>query len=184
MRIYLCNIVCSMYPHDGAYLIFKSLLRWCINASLGIAFPSSNKRHLLGIVCNSPFKGQCHEILCLWFFHESNSPQPQRIPLGPFRIFLKIRGRNSQVKVHHRYQRYRWQTIGTWSDCWQLKMDLKKKMYQYANSTNQRCPKEIMKTFLMYDFFHLPPVSMTLVVHLELRIYPRIFNKIRIALMV
>ncbi len=26
------------------------------------------------------------------FFHESVSPQPQIIPLGPFRIFSKIRG--------------------------------------------------------------------------------------------
>jgi hypothetical protein len=26
------------------------------------------------------------------FFHESVSPQPQSIPLGPFRIFSKIRG--------------------------------------------------------------------------------------------
>jgi hypothetical protein len=28
----------------------------------------------------------------LVFFHESYSPQPQSIPLGPFRIFSKIRG--------------------------------------------------------------------------------------------
>jgi hypothetical protein len=37
-------------------------------------------------------KGQCHEIFCFWFFYESVSPQPQSIPLGPFRIFSKIRG--------------------------------------------------------------------------------------------
>ncbi len=37
-------------------------------------------------------KGQCHEIFCFWFFYESVSPQPQRIPLVPFRIFSKIRG--------------------------------------------------------------------------------------------
>jgi hypothetical protein len=35
-------------------------------------------------------KGQCHEIF--GFFHESVSPQQQSIPLGPFRIFSKIRG--------------------------------------------------------------------------------------------
>jgi hypothetical protein len=27
-----------------------------------------------------------------WFFYESVSPQPQSIPIGPFRIFSKIRG--------------------------------------------------------------------------------------------
>jgi hypothetical protein len=31
-----------------------------------------------------------------------------------------------------------------------------------------------MKTFLIEDFFHLPPVSTTPVVHLELPLYPRI----------
>jgi hypothetical protein len=37
-------------------------------------------------------KGQCHEIFCFWFFYESVSPQPQSVPLGPFRIFSKIHG--------------------------------------------------------------------------------------------
>jgi hypothetical protein len=37
-------------------------------------------------------KGQCHEIFCFLFFYESVSPQPQSVPLGPFRIFSKIRG--------------------------------------------------------------------------------------------
>ncbi len=32
-------------------------------------------------------------------------------------------------------------------------MNLKKKTYLYANSTTQRCPKEIMKIFLIEDFF-------------------------------
>ncbi len=37
-------------------------------------------------------KGQCHEIFDFWFFCESVSPRPRSIPLGPFRIFSKIRG--------------------------------------------------------------------------------------------
>jgi hypothetical protein len=37
-------------------------------------------------------KGQCHEIFDFCFFHESVSPQPLSIPIGPFRIFSKIRG--------------------------------------------------------------------------------------------
>jgi hypothetical protein len=32
------------------------------------------------------------DFLLLVFFHQSVSLQPQSIPLGPFRIFLKIRG--------------------------------------------------------------------------------------------
>ncbi len=49
----------------------------------------------------------------------------------------------------------------------------------YVNSTIQRCPNKIIKIFLIEDFFHLPPVSLTPVVNLEQRIYPRIFEKIR-----
>ncbi len=41
----------------------------------------------------------------------------------------------------------------------------------------QRCPNKIIKTFMIEDFFHLPPVSTTPVVNLELRISPRMFQK-------
>jgi hypothetical protein len=36
-----------------------------------------------------------------------------------------------------------------------------------------------MKTFLIEDFFYFPPVSTTRVLHLGLRISPRIFEKMR-----
>ncbi len=39
------------------------------------------------------------------------------------------------------------------SNCWQLKMSLKK-VYQYANSTTQKVSKETMQIFLVEDFFH------------------------------
>jgi hypothetical protein len=68
------------------------------------------------------------------------------------------------------------------SNCCQLKMNLKKKICLYANSTTQRCPKEITKIFLIANFFHLPSVSTTPVVHLELRISPQIFEKFETAL--
>ncbi len=73
----------------------------------------------------------------------------------------------------HRYQRHRrqictgvnytggkqWEQL---SNCWQLKMNLNKIFFLYANSTTQRCPKEIIKNFRIEDFFHLPPVSLTI----------------------
>jgi hypothetical protein len=46
----------------------------------------------------------------------------------------------------------------------------------YVNSPNQRYSKKIIKTFQIEN---LPPLSTTPVVHLELRISPRIFEKIR-----
>jgi hypothetical protein len=52
-------------------------------------------------------------------------------------------------------------------------------IYIYVKFTTQRCPNKIIKIFLLEDFFHLPPVSMTPVVHLKPRISPGIFEKIR-----
>jgi hypothetical protein len=52
------------------------------------------------------------------------------------------------------------------SNCLQLKMSLKKN-YLYANSTTQKCPKEIS----IFGLF----ACATVVVHLELRISSRIF---------
>ncbi len=82
-------------------------------------------------------------------------------------------------QICHRCQRHRWQTMGTISGCRYLKVNLNEKIYIYVKSTIQRCPNKIIKNFLIEDFFHLPPVSLTPVVNLELRISPRIFEKIR-----
>jgi hypothetical protein len=41
---------------------------------------------------NMGLKGQCYEIFDFRFFSWISFPQPQSIPLGPFRIFSKIRG--------------------------------------------------------------------------------------------
>ena len=60
-----------------------------------------------------------------------------------------------------------------------LKVNLKAKIYIYVNFITQRCPNKITKIFLLENFFHLSLVSLTLVVHLELRISPRIFENIR-----
>jgi hypothetical protein len=69
--------------------------------------------------------------------------------------------------------------MGTISGCRYFKVNLKAKLYVYVNSTIQRCPNKIIKTFLIEDFFHLPPV-----VNIELRISTRIFEKFETALMV
>jgi hypothetical protein len=79
----------------------------------------------------------------------------------------------------HGYQRHRWQIKGAISGCRHHTVNLKTKIYIYVNSTTQRCPNKIVKIFLLEDFFHLPPVSATPVVHLEPRISPRIYEKIR-----
>jgi hypothetical protein len=69
--------------------------------------------------------------------------------------------------------------MATISGCRYHKVNLKAKIYIYVNSTTQRCPNKIIKIFLLEGFFHLPPVSLTPVANLELRISLRIFEKIR-----
>jgi hypothetical protein len=69
--------------------------------------------------------------------------------------------------------------MATISGCRHLKVNLKAKIYIYVNSTTQRCPNKVIKIFLLEGFFHLPPVLLTPVANLELRISPRIFVKIR-----
>jgi hypothetical protein len=64
--------------------------------------------------------------------------------------------------------------MATISGCRNLKVNLKAKILIYVYSTTQRCPNKIIKIFLLEGFFHLPPVA-----NLELRISPRIFEKIR-----
>ncbi len=107
-------------------------------------------------------KGQCHEIFCFWFFSWISFPPAPEYPIRDrFEFFRKLR-RYSQVKVHHRYQRHRWQIshrcqrhwwqncrryqrhrrqichwyiwhrwqlMGTISGCWDLKLNLKAKIY-------------------------------------------------------
>jgi hypothetical protein len=52
-------------------------------------------------------KGQCHEIFCFRFFHESSSPKPlKKNNIRVISVFLENAWRYSQVKVHHRYQRH------------------------------------------------------------------------------
>jgi hypothetical protein len=63
------------------------------------------------------------------------------------------------------------------SGCGYLKVNLKAKIYIYVNSTIQRCPNKIIKISLIEDFFHLPPVSATPVVNLDLQISPRVLEK-------
>ncbi len=69
--------------------------------------------------------------------------------------------------------------MATISGCRQLKVNLKAKIYIYVNSTTQRFPNKVIKIFQFESFCHLPPVSLTPVANLEMRISPRIFEKIR-----
>ncbi len=139
------------------------------------------------------FKGTVsQDFLLQVFFLESTSPQASKNNIRVILNFFENSRRYSQVKVHHRYQRHRRKILppvqlvllipvannGNNIGCRHLKVNLKAKIYTYVNSTYQRCPNKIIKTLLIEDFFYLPLVSTTPVVHLELRICLRIFEKI------
>ncbi len=122
--------------------------------------------------------GQCHNIFCYWFFSWISFPPAPEYSIRTISNFFVYSRRYSQVKVYNRYQWHRrkiaasindtggkfatgvndtgskqWEQL---SNCWQLKMSWKKIFFLYVNSTTQRCPKEIMKIFLIEDVFHLP----------------------------
>ncbi len=154
-------------------------------------------------------KGQCHEIFCFRFFSWITFPQAPDNNIRIISNFFENSRRYSQVMVYHRCQRHwwqicpqfplccwhryqrhrrqichrchwhRWQIIGTISGCRHLKVNLKAKIYIYVSSTTQRWPNKITLIFLIEDFFHFPPVSLTPVANLKLWISPRIFEKIR-----
>jgi hypothetical protein len=56
-------------------------------------------------------KGQCHEIFCFWLFSCISFPPAPEYPIRTVSNFFENSQRYSQVKVHHRYQRHRWQIL-------------------------------------------------------------------------
>ncbi len=122
------------------------------------------------------FKGTVSRDFLLQVFSWITFPQAPDKNIRIISNFFENSRRYSQVKVHHRCQRHRWQIIGTISGCRHLKVNLKAKIYTYVSSTTQRWQNKIFKIFLIEDFFHLPPVSLTPVANPELRISPRIFG--------
>ncbi len=112
----------------------------------------------------------CHQFpLCCW----------HRPPVSTTPVANCHRCQRHLRQICHRCHWHRCQIIGTISGCRHLKVNLKAKTYKYVSSATQRWPNKIIKIFLIEDVFHLPPVSLTPVANLELRISPRIFEKIR-----
>jgi hypothetical protein len=78
-----------------------SVEAYSTRSSLITYFPRSSRPIATGKV--TPFKGHCHEIFNLMFFHESVSPKPLSIPLSRLEFFQKY-SRYSQLKLHHRFR--------------------------------------------------------------------------------
>ncbi len=92
-------------------------------------------------------KGQCHEIFCFWFFSWVSFPP---IPLGPFRIFSKIRGdiRKSRcTTVNDTGSKF----LPPVSFVLSIPVANFPPVSTRPNNT-QRCPNKIIKIFLIEDF--------------------------------
>ncbi len=122
-------------------------------------------------------------------------PPAPEYPIRTVSNFVGNSRRYWQVQVHNQYQRHRWQILPpvslvfliqvanlenmeTISRCRLLKVNLKTKIYIYVNSTTQRCPNKNNKKISDRKFFPFATAP-TMVVHLEPRISPRIFEKNR-----
>jgi hypothetical protein len=111
---------------------------------------------------------RCHKIFASGFFHESSSPKLLKNLIRVISNFFENLLRYSQVKVHHQYQRHRWQIY-----------------YWYEQHRRQILPPVPLmmlipvakllpvSTILAANF---PSVSTTPVVHLQ--ISPQSFGKI------
>ncbi len=103
---------------------------------------------------STDLKGQCRGIFDFWFFlHESVSPKHLSITVRPFQIFSKIHGDISGSRCTTGVVN----TGGNWKKfCLQVHFKV---------------------SAAWYCSHYLPPVSLTPVVHLELRISPWIVEK-------
>ncbi len=89
-----------MFNGSADCLVTLSLSLAIVNQQLGSTFSFPPTQYLVSLQHDRVlwkyryvFKGTVsRDFLLLVFFYKSVSPQPQSIPLGPFRIFSKIRG--------------------------------------------------------------------------------------------
>jgi hypothetical protein len=121
-------------PHS--FFICKS-----VNAALALGYLVAEAKTIRAkATILQHLKGQCHEIFCFWFFSWISFPPAPEYPIWTVSNFFENSRRYSKVKVHHRYQRHRrqichrckwhrWQIMGTISGCWDLKVNLKAKMF-------------------------------------------------------
>jgi len=109
-------------------------------------------------------KGQCHEIFRFWFFSSISFPPAPEYPIRTVSNFFENSRRYSQVKVHHRYQRHRWQI------CHRCQRHRRQNCRRYQRHRRQICHRcqrhrrQILppvSLVLLIPVANLPPVSTT-----------------------
>ncbi len=166
----------------------------------------AKKRDLSSIIHNSyTLKGQCHKIFCFWFFFMKQFPPAPRYSISTVSNFFKNSQRYSQVNMHLWYQWHRrqifppvslmllmplanWPPLSTTplANCHRVN-DALGKLPPYQRHWRvsicslyyPKVSKRNNENLSNQSNFHLPPVSMTLMVHLELWISLWSFEKIQ-----
>ncbi len=183
------------FPHHILFLSaslsfpFLSFLSYCLSCTFHpLCLPISACDYIMFIAILLLLKGQCHEIFCFWFFsYISCSPAPE-YPIRTILNFFENSRRYSQVKVCHRYkrqichrcQRHRRQVLRPVS----LVLLIPVANLHPVSTILVAICHWYQRTGGKFAFLHLPPVSTTTAANLELRISPRIFEKIWNGLMV
>jgi hypothetical protein len=116
------------------------------------------------------FKGQCHEIFWIWFFSWISFPQDPdyiiRAVSNFFLIFAEIFAAQSGKWKKSSIRKFFYDSFG---HLWVVEL-----AYKYIFSSSFQVVSSLTIAPVV-----LSPVSLIPVVHLELRIYPRIFEKLR-----
>ncbi len=102
--------------------------------------------------CNI-LKGQCHEIFCFCFFSWIGFPPAPEYPIRTVSNFFENSRRYSQVKVHHQYQRQRWQI------CHRCQRHLRQNCRRYQRHRRQILPPVYL--VLLIPAANLPLMSTT-----------------------
>ncbi len=150
----VCNYVCtntvflvifSCHTHVLCIFIYTTISKRKIGMPVWNACYDGFK-FLSNIMCEKRFRKWSlkeYTFLLLVFFSWISLPPAPKYPIRTISIFLENSRRYSQVKLHHQYQRHRRQILpqvslvllipvalmGTRSGCWDLKVNLKAKMY-------------------------------------------------------
>ncbi len=135
------------------------------------------------------FKGKVSQGFLLLVFFMNHFPQAPEYPIRVVSNFCENSWRHSQLKVHHGYRWHRWQMEKIFNhknfNCF-----VWKPLESRVNLPIHFCLQVHFKVSAAWYWSHyLPPVSLTQVanllpvslipvVHLDLRISPRIFEKI------
>ncbi len=133
-------------------------------------------------------KGQCHEIFEFWFFSWISFPQAPEYTIWAVSNFFKNSWRYSQLKVHHRCRWHRWQIEKIFKNIKVILFGHRGEVelfyrYIFAFKLILRSQQPDIVPIICHRYqqlvANLPPVSLIPVVHLDLQISPRIFEKIR-----